>query len=242
MQRKKGCSFSRGSGNRPAGCLDGTCRLKLRNILNAPDGTYPVRTEESGKSAEYRVEQSTALWRAGERKSAPSCGGSFQGARIPACAPSLLPQWSRALSDRYGFAFCWSERHAACACGLGTFGLSDGLITAAGKAIRLGSVIVRKRFPPTRRTYSHHQERCLFHSSGRCRACMQRCPAGAISEKGHNKDLCKACIRSITAVHVEQKQLGFRVNSCGLCQTKVPCEAGNPTLNKNKDGRGTLRL
>lgn len=148
---------------------------------------------------------------------------------IPACAPALLPEWSRHLSDKYSFASAWSERHAAHVCGLGTFGLSDGLITPVGKAIRVGSVVVRAPFTTTPREYSHHNEWCLFHAVGKCNACIKRCPAGAISEAGHDKEKCKRYIRQVTAVHVEEEQLGFRVNSCGLCQTKVPCEFRNPT-------------
>ncbi len=105
----------------------------------------------------------------------------FAANGVQACAPVLLPQWSKAVSDRYGFASCWSERHAAHVCGLGTFGLSDGLITPAGKAVRVGSVIVRKRYTPTPRPYTSHNEWCLFKSGGKCLACLRRCPAGAIS-------------------------------------------------------------
>jgi hypothetical protein len=36
------------------------------------------------------------------------------------------------------YASSWSERHAAHAAGLGTFGLCDGLITAKGKAMQGG--------------------------------------------------------------------------------------------------------
>jgi len=144
-----------------------------------------------------------------------------------ACAPALLPHWSRAVSNRYGFASSWSERHTAFVCGLGTFGLSDGLITASGKAVRVGSVIVNRKFTPTPREYTKHNEWCL-HSGGKCRACMKRCPVGAISESGHDKVKCKNYIRSVTSMYVEKEQLGFKVNSCGLCQTKVPCEHRNP--------------
>jgi len=151
-----------------------------------------------------------------------------------AFAPTLLPHWARALSDKYGYASSWSERHTAHVCGLGTFGVSDGLITPAGKAIRVGSVIVRKRFVPTPRTYTAHNEWCLFHSTGKCLICAKRCPAGAISKTGHDKVKCKEYIRNVTAVHVEQEQLGFKVNSCGLCQTKVPCEAKNPVAKKKR--------
>lgn len=156
----------------------------------------------------------------------------FKTAGYQACAPVLLSQWSRAQSVKYGFASSWSERHAAHVCGLGTFGLSDGLITPVGKAVRVGSVIVRKRYSPTLRIYKKYNEWCLFQATGKCLACMQRCPAGAISEAGHDKVKCKAYIRNVTAVHVEREQLGFMVNSCGLCQTKVPCEARNPLARK----------
>ncbi len=153
---------------------------------------------------------------------------TFAGQGIDACAPVLVPLWSRAVSERYGFASSWSERHVAHVCGLGTFGLSDGLITPVGKAVRAGSVVVRKRLSPTPRTYSRHNEWCLYAARGKCLACARRCPAGAISEAGHDKVACKSYIRNITAPYVEREQLGVRVNSCGLCQTKVPCEFKNP--------------
>ncbi len=158
----------------------------------------------------------------------------FTAYGFQACAPVLLPQWTKALSNRYGYASCWSERHAAHVCGLGTFGLSDGLITPVGKAVRVGSVIVRKRYEPTPRPYTSHNEWCLSKSGGKCLACSRRCPAGAISSAGHDKHKCREYIRNVTARHVERNQLGFRVNSCGLCQTKVPCENCNPLVKKKR--------
>lgn len=152
---------------------------------------------------------------------------NYEKQGVQACAPTLLSEWSRAESPKYGFASSWSERHTAYACGLGTFGISDGLITPAGKAIRVGSVIVRKRLEPTPRSYTSHTEWCLY-TIGKCLVCARRCPAGAITRHGHDKAKCKAYIRNVTAEHVEKEQLGFKVNSCGLCQTKVPCEARNP--------------
>ncbi len=148
--------------------------------------------------------------------------------RHPACAPTLLPQWSREVSDKYGFASRWSERHAAHVAGLGTFGLSDGLITPRGKAVRVGSVVARIDIPATARPYTRHNEWCLQAATGKCGVCMWRCPAGAISHAGHDKVACQAYIRGTTAPFVEREQLGDRVNSCGLCQAGVPCEAGIP--------------
>lgn len=154
---------------------------------------------------------------------------------IPAVAPVFAPGWDRRLSPRYGFASNWSERHAAHVCGLGTFGLSDGLITKAGKAVRVGSVVARAKLPPTERPYDRHDAWCLRAAGTPCTACIKRCPAGAISESGHDKVKCKDYIRGVTGPYVAREQIeGIAVNSCGLCQVGTPCEAGDPTARKRE--------
>ncbi len=67
---------------------------------------------------------------------------------IQAVAPALTPQYSIRISPKYGAAATWSERHAAYASGLGTFGLCDGLITPVGKAMRTASVVAAFKSPP----------------------------------------------------------------------------------------------
>jgi epoxyqueuosine reductase QueG len=146
----------------------------------------------------------------------------------PAVAPMLSDKWARQKSDQYGFASTWSERHAAYAAGLGTFGLCDGLITPLGKAMRTGSVIARIKIPPSRRPYTDHHAYCLFFTKGICGNCISRCPVGAISETGHDKIKCRQQIRSVTADYVKSTY-GFEGYGCGLCQTKVPCESKIPT-------------
>jgi hypothetical protein len=59
-------------------------------------------------------------------------------------------------------------------------------------------------------------------------------PAGTISEAGHDKMKSEQYIREVTAVHVVQHQFGFRVDSCGLSRTKVPCGAGNQTTTEKR--------
>lgn len=58
--------------------------------------------------------------------------------------------------DGSGLSFTsnWSERHVAYACGLGTFGLSKGIITEKGMAGRLGSIVTNIPFAPTPRAYT----------------------------------------------------------------------------------------
>jgi hypothetical protein len=144
-----------------------------------------------------------------------------------AVAPVLLPNWKIEQSERFTFASTWSERHAAYASGLGTFGLCDGLITARGKAMRLGSVAARIRIPPTPRPYSDHHEYCLFYSSGACGKCIERCPVQAVSTNGHDKLKCLSHVKVDAANHVKA-HYGFDGYGCGLCQTAVPCESRIP--------------
>jgi epoxyqueuosine reductase len=144
--------------------------------------------------------------------------------------PMFSPFWELKTSKRYGFASTWSGRHAAYVAGLGTFGLSDGLITTKGKAMRCGSIVSLMRIPPTRRTYTNHHEFCLFYSNGTCGKCIQRCPVGAITEKGHDKVKCRNHLeisKSFVKDHYD-----FEGYGCGLCQTAVPCESGIPTIHE----------
>ena len=151
---------------------------------------------------------------------------------VAAVAPMLAPRWERKMSERHGYASTWSERHAAYACGLGTFSLSDGLITPLGKAIRVGSVVAHIEITATPRPYTDHLAHCLFFTHGTCGKCMDRCPAGAITGAGHDKVRCKTYMRKEVAPYIKTTY-GFTGKGCGLCQTKVPCESKIPVA---KDG------
>jgi epoxyqueuosine reductase len=110
----------------------------------------------------------------------------------------------------------WSERHVAFIAGLGTFSLSRALITKAGSAGRLGSVIVDAGLEPTPRYYEGREENC----SG-CKACIARCPPCAIREKGKDNAICGGYLDGVKARFAPRY-------GCGKCQTGVPCEAGIP--------------
>ncbi len=144
-----------------------------------------------------------------------------------ALAPMLSPIWSR--SDQGDYAPCsnWSERHAAYAAGLGTFGLCDGLITPVGKAVRVGSVIAKVEIEPSARPYDHHQASCLHFTDRGCQACIDRCPVNAISEKGHDKKRCMQYTEHTMNEYIKA-QYGLDTYACGLCQAGVPCTSGIP--------------
>jgi epoxyqueuosine reductase len=165
----------------------------------------------------------------GNVKLAKHVVASLQQAGVNAVAPSLLSssfKWME--SERYTFASTWSERHAAYASGLGTFGLCDGLITPKGKAMRCGSVVANIKIPATKRPYHDHHAYCLFFSEGTCGKCILRCPVGAVTPSGHDKVKCKGYLFTDIKDYVTS-HFGFVGYGCGLCQTGVPCESRIPS-------------
>lgn len=151
--------------------------------------------------------------------------GFLEDLGFVAVAPLLMPTFRYLRDERVGWASPWSERHVAYACGLGTFSLNDGLITPKGIAVRLGSVVTLLKLTPTEKKYNHYKENCLLFRNEKCGKCISRCPAGAITESGHDKDKCHEYINSEL---LNEKRLSYGLekpsSSCGLCQTAVPCE------------------
>ena len=142
-----------------------------------------------------------------------------------AAAPLLQPYF-KTLTNEKGRYSNWSERHIAYAAGLGTFSLSDGFITERGIAHRCGSVVTDLALPASPRTAESPYSNCLFYVNQKCHACIPRCPAGAITESGHDKIKCDDYMHTDIGYLLEEYKVGYQ--GCGLCQTKVPCEFRNP--------------
>jgi epoxyqueuosine reductase len=130
----------------------------------------------------------------------------------------------------------WSQRHIAYAAGLGTFSLSDGFITPKGMAMRAGSVVTDAPLSPSPMPYADFRANCLFYRGLTCGKCIKRCPAGAISEDGHDKQKCFDFLNTGQKKILQElgREAGYtgRYVACGLCQTGVPCEAAIPTESK----------
>lgn len=141
-------------------------------------------------------------------------------------APLLAAGWQTVETEE-GLSSTWSERHAAFAAGLGTFSLNRGFISERGIAHRCGSVITGLIIPPSPRRYQHYAENCLFCRNASCGACISRCPVGAITRFGHDKERCRIYGYE-TVVREVGERYGVATPGCGLCQTGVPCEAGIP--------------
>jgi epoxyqueuosine reductase QueG len=150
-------------------------------------------------------------------------------AGVAAVVPDHLPGFGAKPHPRYQISSQWSHRHAGFVAGLGTFGLCDGLITTVGKAHRLGSLVVAAQLAPTPRAYSGPYDYCLWHNSGRCAKCADRCPAGALTKSGHDKILCQAFLNEVSAPRISAQWPELKgAYGCGLCQSAVPCDTRRP--------------
>lgn len=143
-----------------------------------------------------------------------------------AVAPELDDELFRVfMDDKVGLTSVWSQRHIAFSAGLGTFGLSDGLITSVGKAHRIGSVVVNHPLESSERTDDIHRD-CLFYRGIDCRTCKKRCPVDAIDDSGHDKQVCSEFV--FKQIPIIKEHYGIDIYGCGLCQTNVPCGKGVP--------------
>ncbi len=98
-----------------------------------------------------------------------------------------------------------------------------------GKAVRFGSLVVKMKLPVTTRPYTDQRQYCLFFNSGTCGQCIKRCPAGAVSRAGHDKNLCRPYAFDVNMAHIKATWPELSgAYACGLCQANVPCEKGIP--------------
>jgi epoxyqueuosine reductase QueG len=145
------------------------------------------------------------------------------GAGYPSLAPVLESRFvsvtkpGKKILPGRSFTSVWSERHAAYACGLGTFGLSKGLITKKGVAGRFGSVVTALKLTPTLREYNGAYEYCTM-----CGACARKCPAHAITvEGGKSHPICSEFVNETNEKFAPRY-------GCGKCQAGVPCQGQPP--------------
>ena len=150
----------------------------------------------------------------------------LMGRGVLAVSPDVTPMFNKKRYPGVGWASPWSHRHLAYAAGLGTFGRHDFLITEQGCAHRLGSFVINLRLAPDRARPQDIHAACLHAQGAACLKCAKRCPVGAISAAGHDKEKCYQYVsRSLGYCN---RHYHIFIYGCGLCATGVPCEAGRP--------------
>lgn len=183
-------------------------------VSNRKDSTDPskewlyARIEGQEFIGKYMAAVKKFCEEEGIRACVPSSDERF-GVKIEVTAKGLRPDFH---ADSR-----WSERHAAYACGLGTFGLSRGLITEKGMAGRFASIIITEEIEPCGRPYTGYDDYCI-----KCGACIRNCPANAITLKhGKNNIKCNKHVEAMKAKYSPRY-------GCGKCQVGVPCEFRSP--------------
>lgn len=100
----------------------------------------------------------------------------------------------------------WSHKSMAYVAGLGRFGLHKMLITQAGVAGRCCSMVISESVPPTPRPT---EEFCLYFRNKSCGICVRKCPVGALTFDGLDKQRCWE--------HQKNKRDPDLERGCGRC-------------------------
>lgn len=178
-------------------------RSNVKDMAMPSPGWLYARIEGQALINRMMAELALALTGSGCRCAVPSLDARFwsKTSDKSSCRPGL------------SYTSCWSERHVAFICGLGTFGLSKGLITAHGVAGRLASLITAEELEADERLYSGLTDHCSM-----CGKCAANCPAGAITLAA-GKDHAKCSAFLDMTLEAFKPRYG-----CGKCQVDVPCE------------------
>ncbi len=77
------------------------------------------------------------------------------------------------------------------------------------------------------------EEYCAFRKSGRCGGCVVRCPSGALTKEGYDREKCYQVLRTNAGLYTEfgssyTNEAGDQPNRegsevCGKCVANVPC-------------------
>ena len=120
----------------------------------------------------------------------------------------------------------WSHKHLAHLANLGRFGTHCLLITPAGCAGRLGSLVTEAELGnhPVMDT----DEACLLKAGKKCGKCIQACPVDALDESAFERQSCWARLNENRDVLDYFSDLPKTTDVCGKCAAMVPCSFLNP--------------
>lgn len=120
----------------------------------------------------------------------------------------------------------WSHKHLAHLTGLGRFGVNAQMITPAGCAGRLGSLVTEAELGDS--PLVSNPELCLYKLGERCLECVDRCPVRAVDREGIDRQRCwdrlKFNLKRVEAL----SGLDNETHVCGKCQVLVPCSLSVP--------------
>ena len=117
----------------------------------------------------------------------------------------------------------WSHKHLAHLSGLGRFGVNAQMITPAGCAGRLGSLVTEAELGDNPLVGS--EELCLHKRGEECLQCVKRCPVSAVSEEGTGIDTKRCWDRLKLNLKNTEGLAGLQESThvCAKCAVGLPC-------------------
>ncbi|MEZ4527181.1 MAG: hypothetical protein R2941_14790 [Desulfobacterales bacterium] len=126
----------------------------------------------------------------------------------------------------------WSHKHLGYLCGLGRFGVNAQFITPSGCGGRLGSLVTDADTGD--QPLVEEAELCLHKRGGKCLICVKRCPVGAVSESGIDRQKCWERLKSNLTETEELAGLENTTHVCGKCQVLLPCSLKIPSVSQTE--------
>jgi len=115
----------------------------------------------------------------------------------------------------------WSHKHLAHLAGLGRFGVNAQLITPAGCAGRLGSLVTEAAMG--NHPLVEESELCLHKAGNNCLQCMQTCPVNAVTLNGIDRHLCNKRIQVNRKRFAARSEMWTDIEVCAKCVAGMPC-------------------
>jgi epoxyqueuosine reductase QueG len=115
----------------------------------------------------------------------------------------------------------WSHKHLGYLAGLGRFGTHNLLITPAGCAGRLGSLVTDAHIGDHPLIVSG--EACLLKAGKECGKCIQACPVEALAPDGFERRICWNRLIANRRLLEYLSDLPLSTHVCGKCLAVVPC-------------------
>lgn len=120
----------------------------------------------------------------------------------------------------------WSHKHLGWLAGLGRFGMHRMLITPAGCAGRLGSLVTEAELGD--HPLIETNEACLLKFGKPCGRCIASCPIEALKEDDFDRRACWDRLKENRRSMAYFAELPETTHVCGKCVALMPCSFKNP--------------